>query len=180
MVPIQHTWRGVRNTLKWTQHSWELTSFLTVQGSVLGPLLFVVYIDKASTSVLHNKIAMFVDDIVVYTLSRTLKLHISSKGCRLHVLLVIYQLSHPKPSNVLLQLCSSQPTSQVLTSVLETLMHLLELIVTSSWDWTFLQPFICMVPPFFVGLVCKKPENSLGCSMGWTFFSRCWSSFTNP
>ena len=37
------------------------------QGSVLRLLLFLVYIDGASTSVLHSKIAMYANDIVVYT-----------------------------------------------------------------------------------------------------------------
>ena len=38
------------------------------QGSVLGPLLFLVYIDGASNTVLHGKIAMYADDIALYSI----------------------------------------------------------------------------------------------------------------
>ena len=38
------------------------------QGPVLGPLLFLVYIDGASNTVLHGKIAMYADDIALYSI----------------------------------------------------------------------------------------------------------------
>ena len=38
------------------------------QGSVLGPLLFLVYIDGASNTSLHGKIAMYADDIALYSI----------------------------------------------------------------------------------------------------------------
>ena len=38
------------------------------QGSVLGSLLFLVYIDGASNAVLHSKIAMYADDIALYSI----------------------------------------------------------------------------------------------------------------
>ena len=37
-------------------------------GSVLGPLLFLVYIDGASNILLHGKIAMYADDIALYSI----------------------------------------------------------------------------------------------------------------
>ena len=40
------------------------------QGSVLGPLLFLVYIDGVSNSVLHSKLAMYADDIALYKIIR--------------------------------------------------------------------------------------------------------------
>ena len=69
------------------------------QGSVLGLLLFLVYIDGASNTVLHGKIAMYTDDIALYSI---IKNHISSKGYYLSVFLVSYQPSDPKPYKVLL------------------------------------------------------------------------------
>ena len=38
------------------------------QGSVLVPLLFLVYIDGASNTVLHSKIAMYADDVALYSI----------------------------------------------------------------------------------------------------------------
>ena len=38
------------------------------QGSVLGPLLFLVYIDGAPSAALHTKIAMYADDIALYSI----------------------------------------------------------------------------------------------------------------
>ena len=38
------------------------------QGSVLGPLLFLVYIDGTSNTSLHGKIAMYADDIALYSI----------------------------------------------------------------------------------------------------------------
>ena len=40
------------------------------QGSVLGPLLFLLYIDNVSYTVLNSNMAMFADDIVLYKIIR--------------------------------------------------------------------------------------------------------------
>ena len=40
------------------------------QGSVLGPLLFLVYIDKVSNSVLYSNITMYADDIALWKIIR--------------------------------------------------------------------------------------------------------------
>ena len=36
------------------------------QGSVLGPLLFLLYIDGITSSVSHSKVTIFADDIALY------------------------------------------------------------------------------------------------------------------
>ncbi len=36
------------------------------QGSMLGPLLFLIYIDKVSQAVLSCKLGIYADDIVMY------------------------------------------------------------------------------------------------------------------
>ena len=40
------------------------------QGSVLGPLLFLVYIDKVTNSVSHSNITMYADDIALWKIIR--------------------------------------------------------------------------------------------------------------
>ena len=70
------------------------------QGSVLGPLLFLVYIDGASNTVLHGKITMYADDIALYSIIKNSSDY--TKGYYLSVFLVSYQPSDPKPYKVLL------------------------------------------------------------------------------
>ena len=36
------------------------------QGSVLGPLLFLIYIDQVASSVTYSNITMYADDIAMY------------------------------------------------------------------------------------------------------------------
>ena len=64
------------------------------QGLVLGPLLFLVYIDGASNTVLHGKIAMYADDIALYSIIKNPSDYTSSKGYSLCSWLATNHLIH--------------------------------------------------------------------------------------
>ena len=70
------------------------------QGSVLGPLLFLVYINGASNTVLHGKITMYADDIALYSIMKNPSnyTYVERDITACPVFLVSYQLSDPQIS----------------------------------------------------------------------------------
>ena len=56
-----------------TFSDWAIVTSGVPQGTVLGPLLFLIYVNDLASIVKHSTVKMFADDVLLYAPANTLK-----------------------------------------------------------------------------------------------------------
>ena len=67
------TKRKQRVVINGTFSDWAIVTSGVPQGTVLGPLLFLIYVNDLASVVKHSTVKMFADDVLLYAPANTLK-----------------------------------------------------------------------------------------------------------